>query len=171
MATGDTLFQFFPQGNQPPAANFATLDTITAVTGERHVLDFLGSGGAADETAIWEGFWPSHYAGGGVDVILHYSTDGTDVDIVQFEASVEVNQDRDDQDAGGQDFGTATDISDTPADATANFTNVTAAAEISHVNCGSPAVGDRMRFKLTRDHDHAANTDDAQLHGVLILES
>ncbi len=168
MASGDTVFVFLPANNVPPSSNFATLDTFAAATGLRSVLDFDGV--AADETAIFPSVWPSNYAGGGINVIIHYSTDGTDIDAVQFEVSVEVIQDDDDQDAGGQDFGAATDITDTPAAATANKSNITAAGAISHANCGSPAVGDRMRLRVTRDFDHAANTDDVQLHAVHVKE-
>lgn len=171
MASGDKLFEFFPGENQAPATNPATLDTFAAATGERLVLDFIGSGGSADEVAIFEGYWPSWYGGGGINVAIDYSTDGTDVDIIQMEVSAEVLQDDDDQDAAGQNFGAATDITDTPATATANFNNRTAAVAITHANCGSPAVGDRMRFKIARDHDHAANTDDVQLHGIYVTET
>ena len=171
MASGDTLFVFMPQGNIPPSTNFATLDLIAAATGFRTVLDFIGSGGSVDEVAIWEDAWPSQYGGGGVDVVVHYSTDGTDVDIVQFEVSIEVLQDTDDQDAAGQDFGTATDITDTPSTATANILDITTAGAISHANCGSPAIGNGMRFKIARDHDHAANTDDVQLSKVVVTET
>lgn len=168
MASDDTLFIFTPANNIPPPSAFATLDTFAAATGVRMVLDFDGV--AADETAIFPGVWPSNYAGGGIDIIIHYSTDGTDIDAIQFEVSVEVIQDDDDQDVGGQDFGAATDITDIPAAATANKSNITAAGAISHANCGSPAVGDRMRLKITRDHDHAANTDDVQLHAIHVKE-
>lgn len=170
MASGDSLFVFTPNSAMPPASNYATFDTIAAATGNRFVLDFIGSGGSADESAIFESIWPSHYAGGGINVVLHYSTDGTSVGAVQWEVSVEVTQDGDDQDAGGQDFGTATDITDTPSTATANILDITAAGAISHANCGSPSPGDGFRLKVTRDHDHAANTDDAQLHRVVITE-
>ncbi len=168
MASSDTLFVFVPVNNVPPSSNFATLDSFAAATGLRLVLDFDGV--AADETAIFPGVWPSNYAGGGIDVIIHYSLDGTDAQVVQFEVSVEVIQDDDDQDAGGQDFGAATDITDTPATNIANYSNITAAGVISHANCGSPVVGDRMRLKVTRDFDHAANTDDVQLHAVHVKE-
>ncbi len=168
MASGDTLFIFTPANNVPPATNYATLDTFAAATGLREVLDFDGT--AANETAIFSGVWPSNYAGGGVNGIIDYSLDGTDAQDVQFEISIEVVQDDDDQDAGGQDFGAATDITDTPATNTANYNNRTAAGAISHANCGSPAIGDRMRLKVTRDFDHAANTDDVQFHVIHIKE-
>lgn len=171
MASGDTLFIFLPLENEPPATNPATPDLITAADGLRDVLDFIGSGGSADEVAIFSGFWPSWYGGGGIDFFVDYSTDGTSVGAVQWEGSAEILQDADDQDAGGQNFGTATDVTDTPSTATANILDRTAAGVISHANCGSPAVGDRMRFKLARDHDHATNTDDAQLAGIYITET
>lgn len=170
MASGDTLFIFLPGDNIPPDSNYATLDVIAAATGNRECLDFVGSGGSADEAAIFEGVWPSHYDGGGINVVIHYSTDGTSTGAVQWEVSVEVVQDADDQDAGGQDFGTPTDITDTPSTATANVLDITAAGAISHVNCGSPSAGDSMRLKVARDHDHAANTDDAQLQRVVVIE-
>ena len=169
MASGDTLFAFFPSGNLPPTASFATLDTFAGATGVRLVLDFRGDTG--DETAIFEGYFPAHYAGGGVNVVIDYSTDGTDADAIEFEVSIESLQDNDDQDAGGADFGSATNIADTPQTNTANFLNRTAAGAITHTNCGSPSIGDRMRLKVTRDYDHAANADDVQLHGVYVTET
>lgn len=170
MASGDTLFVFEPQMATLPSTNYATFDAFAAATGVRLVLDFVGSGGSADEAAMFPGVWPSNYDGGGINVVVHYSTDGTSVGAVQWEVSVEVLQDTDDQDAAGQDFGTLTDITDTPSTATANILDITAAGAISHVNCGSPAVGDGMRLKIARDHDHATNTDDAQLHKIVVTE-
>ena len=170
MATGDLLFVFEPQNNEPPSTNYATADWFAAATGVRPVLDFEGSNGSADEVAIFSAVWPTNYAGGGVNVVVHYSTDGTSVGAVQWEVSIEVLQDADDQDAAGQDFGTATDITDTPSTATANILDITAVGAITHANCGSPAVGDGMRFKIARDFDHATNADDAQLHKVVITE-
>jgi len=172
MASGNTIAELFKDAaGVPTPSNSATMDTFAAATGTRVVLDFIGSGGSVDESYI-DGFrMPSHYDGGGLDFVVDYSTDGTSVGAVQWEVSAEVVQDDDDQDAGGQDFGTATDITDTPATATANFNNRTAAGSISHVNCGSPVAGDRMRVKMTRDHDHATNTDDGQLHSVDVTET
>lgn len=168
MASGDTLAVFLPIAASLPSTNYATFDTYAAATGVRRVLDFDGS--AANESCFFEGNWPAHYDGGGINVVLWYSTDGTDVDAIEFEIAVEVVQDDDDTDAAGQDFGTATNLADTPATATANYINKTSAAAISHANCGSPSAGDAFRLELIRDYDHAANTDDVQLHRVVITE-
>ena len=170
MASGDTIFSFGPADfNNNPTSNYATLDTYAAATGVRMVLDFDGS--AANETAIAGNLnWPAHYDGGGVNVVVWYSTDGTAVGAVEFEVSFEVVQDDDDTDAGGQDFGTATNIADTPATATANYVNKTSPGSISHANCGSPSSGDACRFRIVRDYDHATNTDDVQLLQVVITE-
>ena len=89
---------------------------------------------------------------------------------IEFEASVEVVQDGDNLGAGGQDFGTLTNIPDTPSTATADYINITAAGAISHVNCGSPSAGDGMRLKITLDHDHSTNSDVIQLHKVVVTE-
>ena len=172
MASGDLLFKLKAKQNIGPATNFATPDVIAAATGKRLVLDFVGSGGSVDESAIFEDQWPSHYGGGGVDIVIDYSTDGTSVAEVEFELSLEVIQDQDDQDAGGQDFGTVTNRTDTPSTATTNVLDRTAVAAITHANCGSPAVGDGMRLKIARDHDHGAgNADFAQLATVYVTET
>ena len=67
MASGDTLFKFIPQSNEPPAANFATADTRNT-TSPHPLLDF-----AIDEIGIFSGVMPRNYAGGGVTVYLHYA--------------------------------------------------------------------------------------------------
>lgn len=169
MASGDTLFVLVPQMNQPPSSNYATLDTITAVTGLRWVLDFDGS--AADETAIFPITWPSHYDGGGITLVAKGSTDGTSTGDIQLELSVEKTVQGSDLDAtGGADFGTATDVTDTPS-GTADQKMVFASGAITHANCGSPAAGDSGRLKVTRDYDHASNTDDFQFEEIYVTET
>jgi len=60
----DTLCVFRPYQNEPPTANFATLDT----SNQRPVLDFDA---ATDESAVFSDILPERYGGGGLDVILH----------------------------------------------------------------------------------------------------
>lgn len=171
MASGDTLFQLLPHGSLPSTTVNATLDTISdgsTIVGVVPVLDFDGS--AQDEVADWVGIMPSHYDGGGLTFTIYYAPSGTATNAVQFEVRAVKTVDGDtitSEDLGGA---TATDITDTPT-GTANQMHVTTTGAITHANAGSPAAGDMMRIRLRRDYDHAANTDDAQVLGVLVTET
>ena len=171
MASGDTLFTLLPHGSVPTTTVYATLDTLSdssTVVGIMPVLDFAGA--TADEHAEWVEMMPSHYAGGGLTFEVNYAMDGTVGTDVQFEvraiqmvaADVITSQDLQAQ--------TATDITDTPT-GTANTLDVTPTGAITHGNAGSPAVGDYVRIRLSRDYDHAANADDAQVLAVVVTET
>ncbi len=71
MASGDTLGIFTALDNQPPAANYATLDTENATSGVP-VLDFDTT---TQEIAIFSSVMPRNYAGGGITVYLHWTAD------------------------------------------------------------------------------------------------
>lgn len=74
MATTDSLVIFRPYDNEPPASNYATLDTRNGYL----VLDFDDT---TDESAIFRGFMPRNYAGGGLTVTVGWmaisATSGT----------------------------------------------------------------------------------------------
>lgn len=171
MASGDTLFELFPHGSLPTTTVYATLDTISdgsTVVGVIPVLDYAGA--TADESADWVRMMPSHYAGGGLTFEINYAMDGTVGTAVQFEVRADKMVATDvitSQNLGAQ---TATDITDTPT-GTADTVDVTPTGAISHANAGSPAVGDYMRMRVTRDYDHAANADDAQVLSILVMET
>ena len=171
MATGDSLFVLLPIGSIPTTTVFATLDTIndsSTVVGPMTVLDFDGV--TADESAEWIVMMPSQYAGGGLTFEINYAMDGTDVQVVQFEiraiqmvaGDVVTSQDLQAQ--------TAVEVVDTPT-STANTLDIFPTGALSHANAGSPAVGDYVRIRLTRDFDHEANTDDLQLFAVYVTET
>ena len=63
MASGNTLASFFPSNNEPPASNYATLNTVN---GEL-ILEFDTT---TQEAACFSGVLPRHYAGGGITVYL-----------------------------------------------------------------------------------------------------
>ena len=168
MATGDLLDKLWAWEGYPPSSNPATNDTLAASDGLFRVADFIGSGGSADESRFWDWVIPDHYDGGGVDFEVHYFSGGTATGAVEWEGSVGKTVDGDG--ASTEGFGTVTSVADTPT-GTGNQMHVTSKGSISHANAGSPAVGDPCRFKLSRDHDHAVNTDDAQLWVVLLYET
>lgn len=171
MASGDTLFVLLPIGSIPTTTLFATLDTIndgSTVVGQIPVLDFDGV--TANEVAEWLMMMPSQYDGGGLTFEINYSMDGTDTEVVQFEIRA-IQQIATDA-IGSQDLGaqTAVEVVDTP-NGTANTMDIFPTGALSHANAGSPAVGDIVRIRLTRDFDHEANTDDLQLIAVYVTET
>ena len=92
MASGDTHCLFFPEDNQPPIADYATLD----VRNGHPVLDFDTT---TEEEAIFTGIMPQHYDGGGVTVYAHWAastaTSGTIGWLIAFERVGDSQQDID----------------------------------------------------------------------------
>ncbi len=171
MATGDTLFVLLPHGSVPTTTVNASLDTVvdsSTVVGLYPVLDFAGA--TADEHAEWLEVMPSHYDGGGCTFEVHYAMAGTDGSAVQFEVRMIKTVAGNVLTAEDLQAATATDITDTPS-GTADDLDVTPTGAIAHADAGSPAVGDVVRIRLSRDYDHAANTDDAQVVTVLVTET
>ena len=171
MASGDSLFELLPHGSVPTTTVFATLDTLSdssTVVGVMPVLDFAGA--TADEHAEWIKMMPSQYAGGGLTFKIHYAMAGTVGTDVQFELRAIQMVSADTVTAQDLQAQNLTDITDTP-NGTANVFDVTATGAISHANAGSPAVGNYVRIRLSRDFDHAANADDAQVFAVYVTET
>ena len=174
MATTDTLFILIPQGSSPPATLFATLDTITGSTDVpvplMLVLDFAGAD--ADEHMDWYVTVPSHYAGGGFTFSYKFAMTGTDAQAVEMEFRVRKYVTNSSVISGDIDITGATPALRATASpqATNEFTQSDTVA-LSHSDAGSPAVGDRLIIRVTRDFDHEANADDLQLLEVLVLET
>jgi len=171
VATTDTLFILTPQSSVPTTTAYATLDVLSdssTVVGNMPVLDFAGA--TADEHAEWVLMMPSNYAGGGLTFEINYAMDGTVGTAVQFEVRAIQMVAADTITSQDLQAQTATDITDTP-NGTANVLDVTPTGAITHANAGSPAVGDYVRIRLSRDFDHAANADDAQVLSVLVTET
>jgi hypothetical protein len=60
MASGDTLFKFFPADSEPPAADFPEPTEITAATGYRDTLNYDDT---TAEKTVFSDDMPSAYAG------------------------------------------------------------------------------------------------------------
>lgn len=164
MASGNTLAAFFPQDNEPPAANFATLDTRNG----HPVLDFDA---ATDEDAIFSCVLPRNYAGGGLTVYLHWAaTSATSGDVVwnvAFERIGEGSQDIDSDGFASAQAATAT------ASATSGNVDIQAITFTDGAQIDSIAVGEAFRIKVTRDANNGSDTmtGDAELVGVEIKET
>ncbi len=170
MASGDTLASFTPLHNEPPAANFATLGTLTAATGARPHLAFDDT---VDETAIFSGVMPRNYDGGGITLRIWYAMAGANTsDEVIWDAAFERIADGDGLAAGESDFAAVQSVTDT-VDDDQDDANV---AEVTFTNgsqMDSVVAGDPFRLKLTRDADNGSDTaaGDAEIYHIEIKET
>ena len=162
MAAGDTVGIFYPENNNPPASAAAIPDTRNA----HPVLDFNAD---ADRSAVFPGLMPRNYAGGGVQVILHWmATTATTGDVkwdVQWEQST--GQDIDSDGFAAAQTATAT------THGTSGIATETTIAFTNGAQMDSVVAGNAYRLKVTRDADAAGDTmlNDAELFRVEVRET
>jgi hypothetical protein len=137
-----TLARFTPDNNQPPAANFATLDTRNSIA----VLDFDDS---TDESAIFVSICPegADLASGLTIRLIWTATTATSGDVV-WDASLEKLT----TDIDSDSFDTAASVT-TTTNGTSGVPNY---STITLTTIDSLAVGDGFRLKVTRDATTAA---------------
>jgi hypothetical protein len=165
MASGNTLVAFTALHNEPPATAYATLDVRNA----HPCLDFDA---AADESAVFTGIMPRHYAGGGVTVYLHWAatSDTNNAHMCRWDVAFEAISGQD-LDADG--FAAVQSATGNP-NATSGIETVTTIAFTDGAQMDSVAAGGLFRMKVTRDADHATDDDmtgDAELIGIEIKET
>jgi|SRR3990167_6165033 len=150
-ASGDTLGYFNPMNNMPPAASFATLDTRNGYI----VLDFDA---AADESAIFWGFMPRNYAGGGITVTVGWMATSATTGAISLDvAFMSITDDADDLDTKA--FAAANNANPTTASATGEVDYI-AIAFTDGADMDSIAAGEAFLMKITRDADGTTSTDD-----------
>lgn len=164
MASGNTLVVFTPHDNEPPAANYATLDTRNNVL----VLDFDDT---TDESAVFSGVLPAHYGGGGLTVTLVWmATSATTGDVV-WNADIERHQDDafdiDTDGFAGANAATATTAS---ASGEQQYSDITFT---DGADMDSLVAGESFRIKITRDANNGSDdmVGDAELLRVIIKET
>ena len=145
-----TYTVFTPNQNQPPATDFATLDTRNSIL----VLDFDDGD---DESAIFVGVIPEAASlGSGLKIRLHWAAIETSGDCVWDVSLERMNTDLD------------TDSFDTIASATAatnGTSGILTVTEITLTTIDSVTAGDGYRLKVTRDATNVSDTmsGDAEL--------
>ena len=164
MASGNTLCMFFPQDNEPPSAAYATLDSRNG----HPVLDFDDT---TDESAIFTGVLPRHYAGGGITVYLHVAFTSATSAEARFDVAFErIGDSQQDIDSDG--FATAGSV-DITAPATSGHVEIGNVAFADGAAIDSIAVGEAFRLKITRDANHVNDdaSGDCELIAVEIKET
>lgn len=167
MASNDTLAFFEPHQNMPPSSAFATIDTRNGYM----VLDFDDT---TDESAIFWGFMPRNYAGGGVTATIGWmSTDTTITGGHQARWDLQflsITDDADDLDTKA--FAAAQSVSSDEASASGelDFATITFS---NGAQMDSVAAGEPFLLKLTRDANHADDdlTGDAEVIFIELKET
>lgn len=163
MASGNTLVIFTPCHNIPTAANYATLDMRNL----HPVLDFDA---ATNESAVFTGVMPRHYAGGGVTVYIHWaaSTDTTDTHHCFWDAAFELCTGLD-MDANS--FAAVNSVDTDHCNATSGIETVTAITFTDGADMDSVIAGALFRLIITRDAANDDMTGDAEVYAVEIKET
>lgn len=148
---GTKTYAFFtPLDNQPPASNFATLDTRNT-TSPVAILDFDA---ATDESAIFVGVMPeAAVLTSGLKVFIHWAATSATSGTCRWGAQIERLEAHD---IDGDGFDTA-GTNGTTTNATSGVVNET---EITLSNIDSLAAGEPYRLKIYRDADGTSGTDD-----------
>ena len=164
IASGDSLLIWTPLANEPPAANFATLDTRNS----HPVLDFDTTTG---ESAVFRGVMPRHYAGTtGVTIYVHYAmtsaTSGTCGWLLAFERVSDSQQDID-----SDGFASNQTLTAVTVPGTSGHVDISNVAITNGANMDSVAVGEGFRLKITRDVANDSATGDAELWAIEMKET
>lgn len=157
MASGNTLFSFGPQDNEPPSSSYAQLDS-------RNSILVLAYDAASIESGVFRGVVPSHYAGGGLTLDVYWMAASATSGDAKIGAAWEEN-DPNNNDLDSDAFGTES-TQTTTTNATSGKV-VKSTITISHANMGSPAAGDPFRLKLRRIANDAGDTMTGDLHFLI----
>lgn len=164
MASGDTLLIFHPYNNEPPTANYATLD----IRNQHPCLDFDAD---TDESSVFSAVLPRNYGGGGVTVYLHL-TDTNDTNAAH-KSYWDVSFERDTAQDLDSDSFAAVQSGNISPNGTSGIPVVLSIAFTDGAQIDSVVAGELFRLKVTRDANHASDdwANDAELLAVEIKET
>lgn len=157
MAAGDTLIEFRPANNDPPASAYATPDTRNAVS----VLDFDAD---TDESAVFVGVLPRNYSGNGLTVNVHVMHSSATSGSSRWQAQIE----RGNTDLDADSFAAAQSAA-AAANGTSGIISTASIAFTSGAQMDSLAAGEPFRLKITRDANGTSGTDDATGDAELVV--
>ncbi len=173
MASGDALCVWRAMDNEPPDADFATLDTILTASADEPddvvpVLDF--DPGATQEYAAFSAVIPEHYGGGGLTLTLMWSSDATTGNVKWDAAFKSFTVDVDDLDS--KQYAAIR----TATEATASAAGEVQYTDIAFTNAQIDGLLKNEYFRLTITRDSAdagdtMNSNDAELIAVYLTET
>lgn len=172
MASGDTIFILGPANGRATGTLFATRDEIVDGSTPTTVIEVLDFDASTAEHYDWEPTVPSNYGGGGFTVSWKGGTDADDVGTFILEVRMIVIADATILTGDlAIDGATPASITDTPPTTPINKMNQAGTDTLTHSEAGSPAVGNRVIIRATRNTGTDTNTGDLQLQEILMLEA
>lgn len=162
MASGDTLWAFVPQQNEPPSSDYARYDNRN----QHPVLDF-----ALTEIAIFTFLLPRNYDSSGITIYLTYAMSTAEANDIRLDTTIERIGNVQDLDSDGFDA-TGVNGTDTTVPGTSGIPDTVNNVHSDGVRLDSLAVGEWGRLKITRTA--VAGTDasgDLELRGVELKET
>lgn len=167
MASGNSLYTFYPNDNEAPSSNPATKDYRNG----HPVLDFDTT---TQEFAIFSGVMPQHYAGTtGVTVYVHWSATSATTGTIGWEISFEKIgneiQGLDTDSFASPNTVTASNVPDVAGDQ--DFVKVTSVNFTDGADMDSVVAGDLFRLKLARDVANDTAAGDGEVHAIEIRET
>lgn len=163
MASGDTLLVFTPLANEPPSANYATLD----LRNYHPVLDFDDT---TNESAVFTGVMPRQYASGGVTVYIHYAMTSATSGDIDWDVAFERIGDQE-LDIDSDSFAAVNSVDNTTVPATSGNVDIVSVAFTDGADMDTVSIGESFRLKITRDAASDTSTGDAELIAVEIKET
>lgn len=153
---------FRPTNNEPPTANYATLDTRN----NRPCLDFDT---ATQEAAIFTGVLPADYGGAGITVTVFVAMSTATSGTVGFDVAIE-RTDASGLDIDADSFATAQTITATAVPGTSGQVLALSVNIANGADMDNLAAGELFRLRLRRDvaNDNAAG--DAEVFAVIVKE-
>jgi hypothetical protein len=149
--------------NEPPASNFATIDTRNS----HPVLDFDGS---TNESAVFTFVMPQAYSGGGVTVYIHYAMTSATSGDIDWDVSFERVGDQQ-QDIDSDSFAAVQSVDNTVVPGTSGNVDVVSVSFTNGAQMDSCAAGEVCRIKITRDAASDTDNTDAELVAAELRES
>ena len=163
MASGDLLFDFAVQANEPPASAAAALDVRNA----RPVIAFDAT---TDESAVFCGTLPNAYAAGGITLTLEWTGASATSGNVVWQTAFERCDTGTDMDADS--FATANSTT-AAAPGTSGAPAYTTVAHTNGAQIDSVLKNETFRLKVTRNASSGSDTmtGDSHLSRVFGRES
>ena len=139
MASGDTIFKFKPQDNEPQTGS-----GIRDSRNNHPVMDL-----ALTEFMVVSDVMPRNYAGGGLTIYLHYAMSSATANDIKLETSLERIGDQQ-QDLDSDGFAAAQNSGDITVPGTSGPVDIISTTHSNGAEMDSSAVGEGFRLKVTR---------------------